>query len=60
MDDASAALLQHLARDVQRRPWLLVVTRREIAEGFRPEGAAIVSTRSIGPRRKAGKRTSRA
>ena len=45
MDDASAALLQHLARDVQRRPWLLVVTRREIAEGFRPEGAAIVSVR---------------
>jgi tetratricopeptide (TPR) repeat protein len=36
MDDASAALLDRLTRDIARRPWLLLVIRRDVASGYSP------------------------
>ncbi len=45
MDDASVQLLDRLRRDVHSRNWLIVVTRRDVTDGFHPEGAAVVSVR---------------
>jgi tetratricopeptide (TPR) repeat protein len=36
MDEASAGLLEALAARVQRSPWLLIATRRDVAGGFLP------------------------
>jgi class 3 adenylate cyclase/tetratricopeptide (TPR) repeat protein len=36
MDDASAELLRHLAAQLELRPWMIVVTRREQDSGFLP------------------------
>ena len=36
MDEASAELLRSLSADVGRRPWLVVVTRRDVDDGFVP------------------------
>jgi class 3 adenylate cyclase/tetratricopeptide (TPR) repeat protein/predicted ATPase len=47
MDEASCELLRHLARDVQRRPWLICVTRRDEPTGFIPAG--VEGTVSIKP-----------
>jgi class 3 adenylate cyclase/tetratricopeptide (TPR) repeat protein len=44
MDDASADLVQRLVRDVATRPWLLVVTRRELAKGYAPAPGPQLST----------------
>jgi predicted ATPase len=41
MDDASAALLDRLCADATGRLWLIIVTRRDAAEGFLPERAAV-------------------
>ena len=37
MDEASASLLHHLGREVEARPWAVVVTRREGGGGFTPD-----------------------
>lgn len=39
MDDASADLLESLCRGVEQHPWLVVVERRDSAEGFVPSTA---------------------
>jgi tetratricopeptide (TPR) repeat protein len=39
MDEASADLLEQLCRKVSDRPWLLIVTRRDIDGGFAPSEA---------------------
>lgn len=44
MDDASADLVERLARDIATRPWLLVVTRRELATGYVPAPGPQLST----------------
>ncbi|MDW4572898.1 adenylate/guanylate cyclase domain-containing protein [Microbacterium sp. M3] len=36
MDEASAALLEHLESVVPRHPWVLVITRRDVASGYVP------------------------
>jgi class 3 adenylate cyclase/tetratricopeptide (TPR) repeat protein len=36
MDEASASLLLRLLREARRRPWCVVVTRREVPVGFVP------------------------
>lgn len=40
MDDASAGLLDRLSAEAGERSWLVMVTRRDAAGGFRPERAA--------------------
>lgn len=45
MDDASLDLLRALARDVARRPWLILSTRRPDGQPLAPD----VSTISLGP-----------
>jgi class 3 adenylate cyclase/tetratricopeptide (TPR) repeat protein len=37
MDDSSAELLRRLADNLENRPWLVLVTRRDDATGFVPE-----------------------
>jgi predicted ATPase len=37
MDDASAGLLAEIFRGLHRRPWLVIIVRREDATGLRPE-----------------------
>jgi class 3 adenylate cyclase/tetratricopeptide (TPR) repeat protein len=37
MDDASADLVARLAADLQDRPWLVLLTRRDTGGGLRPE-----------------------
>jgi class 3 adenylate cyclase/tetratricopeptide (TPR) repeat protein len=39
VDDASADLLRRMADEVPRQPWLMLVTRRDRATGFVPEGS---------------------
>jgi class 3 adenylate cyclase/tetratricopeptide (TPR) repeat protein len=41
MDDASAGLLDRLCADASGRSWLIIVTRRDEPDGFRPERAAL-------------------
>jgi class 3 adenylate cyclase/tetratricopeptide (TPR) repeat protein len=48
MDEASADLLAHLAGAVAERPWLLCVTRRDVATGFAPTTATHVRTMQLG------------
>ncbi len=38
MDEASAELLRRLASDLPHRPWMILVTRRDVATGFAPGG----------------------
>jgi class 3 adenylate cyclase/tetratricopeptide (TPR) repeat protein len=45
MDGASVGLLEQLCDDVQSRSCLVVVTRRDVDEGFHPEGSAVVTVR---------------
>ena len=46
MDDPSCDLLRHLATDLGRRPWLVLVTRQEQQAGFVPTtGDGVVSLR---------------
>jgi class 3 adenylate cyclase/tetratricopeptide (TPR) repeat protein len=45
MDMASVGLLSRLAIDLRAHPWLLLVTRREVDGGFRPEGDDVVVLR---------------
>jgi class 3 adenylate cyclase/tetratricopeptide (TPR) repeat protein len=45
MDDASADLLRRLAQHVDRRPWLVVVTRRDAVDGFVPTDGEVTSLR---------------
>jgi class 3 adenylate cyclase/tetratricopeptide (TPR) repeat protein len=45
MDEASAGLLERLTRDPERRPWLVVVTRRDAEGGFVPRGPAVTELR---------------
>jgi class 3 adenylate cyclase/tetratricopeptide (TPR) repeat protein len=49
MDDASVDLLARICRTVARRPWLVVVMRREAEEGFHPDEAAHVVQLRPGP-----------
>ena len=49
MDDASADLLTSICRRVPRRPWLVVVMRREAEQGFRPGDDAHVVQLRPGP-----------
>ncbi len=35
-DDASATLMSRLEKDLARRPWVVLVTRRELETGYRP------------------------
>jgi class 3 adenylate cyclase/tetratricopeptide (TPR) repeat protein len=52
MDDASAELLRRLASQLQLRPWMVVVTRREQDSGFVPpdEPAAVrIDLLPLGP-----------
>ncbi|HEX6936250.1 MAG TPA: adenylate/guanylate cyclase domain-containing protein [Actinomycetes bacterium] len=44
LDDASADLVHRLSRDISRRPWLLLVTRRELADGYVPRHDGHVTT----------------
>jgi class 3 adenylate cyclase/tetratricopeptide (TPR) repeat protein len=45
-DEPSTELFAHLARDIERRPWLLCVTRRDEPTGFKaPTTAATASLR---------------
>jgi class 3 adenylate cyclase/tetratricopeptide (TPR) repeat protein len=44
VDDSSADLLQRLTGDLDRRPWLVVVTRREVGDGFVPRPGPQVTT----------------
>lgn len=44
VDDSSADLLQRLAGDLAQRPWLVVVTRRDVEDGFVPRPAPLVTT----------------
>lgn len=37
MDESSASLLLHLAREVEDRPWVVVITRRAQEGGLRPD-----------------------
>ena len=39
MDEASADLLEALCRGIARRSWLVLVTRRDVDDGFRPSSA---------------------
>ncbi len=46
MDDPSADLLDRLVRDIARRPWLLVVIRRDLETGYLPSpGEHLVTVR---------------
>ncbi|HSU01250.1 MAG TPA: adenylate/guanylate cyclase domain-containing protein [Nocardioides sp.] len=46
MDDASADLLGHLAEQVDGRPWLVLVTRRDEPDGYVPRpGSGLTSVR---------------
>ena len=47
MDEASSELFRHLARDVQARPWLICVTRRDEETGFVPP--SVKGTVSVKP-----------
>jgi class 3 adenylate cyclase/tetratricopeptide (TPR) repeat protein len=49
MDRASADLLERVAADLARRPWLLLVTRRDQDTGFRPDSAPGRVTLRPGP-----------
>jgi tetratricopeptide (TPR) repeat protein len=40
MDEASAALLHALARDLRSSAWLVLVTRRDVEQGFVADGSA--------------------
>ncbi|HET8969446.1 MAG TPA: adenylate/guanylate cyclase domain-containing protein, partial [Candidatus Nanopelagicales bacterium] len=44
MDDASADLVDRLTRDITRRPWLLLLTRREFPEGYVPRPGEHLAT----------------
>ena len=44
MDEASAELLQRLARNIGGGPWLVVVTRRDVDSGFNAEGLEFATT----------------
>jgi class 3 adenylate cyclase/tetratricopeptide (TPR) repeat protein len=51
MDEASADLLRALLLGLEERPWLLVVTRRDVSTGFTaPEGAqaAVIALEPLG------------
>lgn len=41
MDDASIGLLRRLSTEATSRPWLIIVTRRDVDEGFLPEQATM-------------------
>ena len=41
MDDASVSMLHHVARDVESRPWCVVVTRRNNEGGFVAETGVV-------------------
>lgn len=49
MDEASADLLRRLALNIEQGPWLVVVTRRPAAAGFRGEDAENVTTLALEP-----------
>jgi class 3 adenylate cyclase/tetratricopeptide (TPR) repeat protein len=43
MDEASASFMTHLTADLDGRPWLVIVTRREVETGFAaPDGATVL------------------
>lgn len=44
MDESSADLLQRMAGELDDRPWLLLVTRRDAANGFTPRAGALVTS----------------
>ena len=45
MDDASADVVTRLVAQATARPWLVLVTRREVATGFVPEADGLVRLR---------------
>ncbi|TWP37429.1 AAA and adenylate/guanylate cyclase domain-containing protein [Leekyejoonella antrihumi] len=47
MDEASAELLEALCRRVADLPWLVMLTRREAADGFHPSTAYPVTTLAL-------------
>jgi class 3 adenylate cyclase/tetratricopeptide (TPR) repeat protein len=49
MDDASGDLLEHLARRISTRPWLLVITRREFPRGYVPSQGPHVLSLMLAP-----------
>jgi class 3 adenylate cyclase/tetratricopeptide (TPR) repeat protein len=49
MDDASADLLRRLSARLETRPWLILVTRREVQTGFTPGASAQLVTVSPPP-----------
>lgn len=49
MDEASADLLRRLATNIERGPWLVVVTRRPAAGGFRGDELEGAQTIELGP-----------
>ena len=49
VDDASNDLLHRLAEEVERRPWVLLVTRSERETGFVPDPAITSERLDLGP-----------
>ena len=47
MDEASADLLAHIARNIEQHPWLLLATRRDVDTGF--VAPALDTTSSLRP-----------
>ena len=47
LDPASSGILGRIAAEAPRRPWLVVVTRRDATTGWRPEAAEL--TLELGP-----------
>jgi class 3 adenylate cyclase/tetratricopeptide (TPR) repeat protein len=49
MDEASAALLAHVLGEIDRHPWLLIVSRRDEGEGFRAAPGPALTSMQVEP-----------
>ena len=48
-DDASATLMSRLEKDLRDRPWVVLVTRREPRDGYRPSRDGVTQRLDLTP-----------
>ena len=58
-DDASATLMSRLEKNLARRPWVVLVTRRDLETGYRPSPDGVATARPDSDRWRAGARPAR-